>query len=74
MDPLYQTTEPHRVMVECPECHAQHEDHDGFGFVYCDLCGECTHPSGDFDDDGYVHCTVCGDCIGAPNNDKLGRL
>ena len=60
MDPYHDTTEPLRVMVECPECHVEHEDLDGFGFVYCPACGHCTHPSADGDDDNGMYCTVCG--------------
>ena len=35
--------------VKCPACGARHKDLDGFGFLYCDICGECTHPSADGD-------------------------
>ena len=51
----------------CPECGARHQDLDGFGFIYCDLCSHCMHPSADGDDEGYFHCTVCGDCLSAPD-------
>ena len=32
-------------LVECPKCHALHEDHDGFGVLHCEACGYCAHPS-----------------------------
>ncbi|MEB4591232.1 hypothetical protein VSS37_09610 [Candidatus Thiothrix sp. Deng01] len=47
--------------VTCPECGAEQEDFDGFGFVYCGHCGHCTHPSKIRDDrSGCWACELCG--------------
>lgn len=63
-------TESVRVMVECPKCHAEQEDFDGFGFIYCQRCQHCTHPSAEGDeldapDSELMWCTVCGQCVNA---------
>lgn len=42
-------------IVECPKCGAPHEDHDGFGVVYCSICGYCQHLSSSDD-----ICDYCG--------------
>ena len=33
------------VIVLCPSCKHEHEDHDGFGVLYCERCGYCAHAS-----------------------------
>jgi len=55
------------IMMRCPQCHAEHVDHDGFGFVahvkpgFADGCGWCSHPSRDGNADGTWICGICGD-------------
>lgn len=29
----------------CPNCIAVYDDFDGFGVLFCGVCGYCTHPS-----------------------------
>lgn len=31
--------------AECPKCHAEQADLDGFGVLYCEACGYCLHPA-----------------------------
>lgn len=31
--------------MNCPNCNAVHDDHDGFGVLYCEACKYCVHPS-----------------------------
>lgn len=43
--------------MTCPQCGAEQEDCDGFGFLACvPGCGLCSHP----ERDGGV-CSICGD-------------
>jgi hypothetical protein len=56
MDPLHETTREWIVMAECPQCHVEHEDLDGFGVLYCLDCGYCTHASIDGN-----RCNLCGE-------------
>jgi len=48
-------------IIECPRCGAPYEDHDGFGVVYCSICGYCQHlsSSGDI-------CDYCGKSTSTP--------
>lgn len=48
-------------IMECPQCHAEQEDHDGFGVLYCEQCGYCVHASVDGD-----ICGFCGKELPAP--------
>lgn len=43
------------IWVDCPQCGAAHEDHDGFGVLYCSACGYCTHATRNGD-----VCAFCG--------------
>jgi hypothetical protein len=49
--------------VECPRCHLESEDADGFGLVFCPHCHYCTHPSCSADSNGQMRCDVCGDVV-----------
>jgi ribosomal protein L37AE/L43A len=31
--------------MECPRCHRESPDLDGFGVMYCSQCGFCRHAS-----------------------------
>ena len=31
--------------INCPKCGIGQDDHDGFGFVFCEACRYCTHAS-----------------------------
>lgn len=42
-DPL--STDEEVIYVRCPKCERRHEDHDGFGVLFCNWCGYCTHSS-----------------------------
>lgn len=33
------------LYVRCPKCGRSHEDHDGFGVLFCEHCGFCQHAS-----------------------------
>ena len=39
------TSDDEVVIVRCPKCEREHEDHDGFGVLYCQHCGFCEHAS-----------------------------
>ena len=51
------------VMAECPKCHAEQEDLDGIGVVYCQACGYCAHVSASGNLDGEMRCDTCGDAL-----------
>lgn len=46
----------------CPKCKVEQDDMDGFGILYCELCGYCTHPGSVMDEkDGHWYCDLCGE-------------
>jgi hypothetical protein len=50
----------HYPMVECPKCHKEQVDMDGFGFIACiPGCGYCKHVSAYKADDGHWYCGLC---------------
>jgi len=44
---------------ECPKCHVESEDYDGFGVLYCPKCGYCQHASATGD-----YCDFCHKKVG----------
>lgn len=48
------------AIIECPQCGAEQEDHDGFGVLHCETCGYCAHASATGD-----ICDFCGKSIGS---------
>lgn len=69
---MERVVEDEPVIIECPKCGAEQEDHDGFGVIHCDACDYCAHPSST---DGV--CDICGqpDEPTLPATDsRLGRI
>lgn len=58
VNPILQPPGELVVTAECPKCHVEHEDLDGFGVLYCPDCGYCTHASIDGD-----RCNLCGESV-----------
>jgi hypothetical protein len=66
IDPLGDDATP--IIVACPSCGAEQEDHDGFGVLYCAACGFCEHASQDADSEGRSICTFCWQVVSDHEN------